>query len=98
VRGLGAALGLALIGAASLRPEWLRGPYDIWAALARVLSRVTAPLLLGVLYVLIVLPLGLLHRVRGGWRSAPWPPAEGASTWRARAEDPDRRSRYDQQF
>jgi hypothetical protein len=56
---IGGALGLwALIGPASLRPV-----YYYWMRLALGLSRLTTPLILGVVFVLVILPVALVMKL-----------------------------------
>lgn len=58
---LGAALGLAGL----LAPGSLTGVHRAWMGLARVISRVTTPLFLGLTYFLVITPIGLLRRTLG---------------------------------
>ena len=68
----GHAWGYALGGCAALlailalaAPAVLRAPADAWAVLGRLLGRVTTPILLTVVFVLVVVPLGVLMRLFG---------------------------------
>lgn len=58
-----ALAGLALV--ARLRPAWLRGPYRAGMRVSHALGRVVAPVVLGLIFLLVVTPLGLLLRVLG---------------------------------
>jgi hypothetical protein len=57
VLGLLAGLGL-------LAPELLRPIYRVWMRFGLLLSRVTTPLILGVVFFLVISPIGLLQRLR----------------------------------
>ena len=59
-----AASGLFAVVAAVL-PAWLRGMNRAWMRLARLLSRVTNPIVLGVLFFLVFTPIGLCRRLFG---------------------------------
>ena len=61
-----AALSAAMLLAAVARPALLAGPNRLWMKLAEVLHRVVSPVVLGVLYVLLIVPTGLLRRWFGG--------------------------------
>lgn len=56
----GTLAGWALIAPASLRPV-----YHYWMRLALGLSRITTPVILGVVFFLVILPVGLLMRLMG---------------------------------
>ena len=62
--GLGAGAAL-LVVLALAAPAILRAPADAWAVLGRLLGRVTTPILLTVVFVLVVVPLGVLMRLFG---------------------------------
>jgi hypothetical protein len=77
------ALGLALGLAGFVIPSHL-GPVErAWMALAHAISRVTTPIVMGVMYLLVLTPAGALRRTLGGnplvhaeqdhgyWRSRP---------------------------
>ncbi len=66
-----------------------------WMALAHAISRVTTPIVLGVIYFLLLTPIGLLMRATG---SDPLRlPPEGPSRWWVRREE-EQRSRLERQF
>jgi len=88
--GTGGAL--VLLGAVA--PALLRPVYRAWMGLALLLSKVTTPVLLGVIYFLVITPIALLMRALGKGPLAP-PPAESA--WAERPED-SRRSDLLRQF
>lgn len=55
---------LLLLGAALL-PVHLRPVQRAWMAMAEALSRVTNPVVLGLVYLLVITPIGLLMRLLG---------------------------------
>jgi hypothetical protein len=55
--------GLTLSGA--LAPTLLGPVYRAWMGLAHLLSRVTTPLFMGVVYFLVITPMGALMRIFG---------------------------------
>jgi hypothetical protein len=59
------ACGVVLALVALVRPALVRPIAEAWAALGHVLGRVTTPILLVVVFVVVVLPLGLLLRLLG---------------------------------
>lgn len=65
------ALGLATLGAALslaglLIPTYL-GPVErAWMAMAHAISKVTTPIVLGSMYLLVLTPVGILRRAIGG--------------------------------
>ena len=62
---LGSVAGL-LIAAGLIIPRHL-GPVErAWMALAHAISRVTTPIVMGVIYLLVLTPVGLLRRTFGG--------------------------------
>ena len=56
-------LGL-LGGVGLLAPEALRPVYKAWMRLGLLLSRVTTPLILGIVFLLVISPIGWLRRLR----------------------------------
>lgn len=65
VRGVGLVLSAGLAAVAALRPGLLHPLNRLWTALARVLSRVTTPVVCGLLFYLVVTPVALLMRLSG---------------------------------
>ena len=60
------ALGVALIAAGLAMPHAL-GPVErTWLAAAKVISRITTPIFMGVLYFLVVSPIAVIRRAFGG--------------------------------
>lgn len=60
-----ASLGAALIVAALLVPKRLRGVDDAWMKLALLISRVTTPVFMGIIYFVVLTPTGILRRTLG---------------------------------
>ena len=68
-REIGAAIlggigGLLMLAGLAL-PDRLGGVYAAWMGLARLLSKVTTPVFMGVVYFLVITPIGLLRRALG---------------------------------
>jgi DMSO reductase anchor subunit len=90
-----ATIGALLIVAGLAAPTHL-GPVErAWYALAAAISKVTTPIVMGVLYFVVITPAGLLMRALG---RNPLPrPAPGASAWVSRPENA-RRGDLERQF
>lgn len=58
-------IGTVLVIAGVLVPWALSPVYRAWMGLALVLSRVTTPIFLGIVYFLVITPIGLLMRLTG---------------------------------
>jgi hypothetical protein len=89
-----ATLGGALILGGALAPRALAQVYVGWMKLAVLLSKVTTPILMGIIYFLLVAPLGLLMRAFG---KHPLGAGTTGTMWVTRAVD-DRRSDLERQF
>ena len=75
------ALGGLLVVAALVAPTAL-GPVErAWMGLAHAISRVTTPIFMGIVYFLVILPIGLVRRLNGS--SPILPRARAASRWEA---------------
>jgi hypothetical protein len=59
------ALGGALLAAGVLVPGHLTGVYRSWMALATAISKVTSPIVIGAVYLLVMSPIGGLMRLFG---------------------------------
>ena len=73
---------------AFVKPSWLQPLYRAWMAATQVLGWVTTRLALGLVYYLMVLPIGVLRRIGGKdplVRS--WDPS--ISSYRKEAETPE---------
>lgn len=74
----------ALLLPARLEPVW-RG----WMALARAISKVTTPVVMGLIYYLLITPVGLLRRMAG--KNPLEPDDEDGSYWVRRTDGGARR-------
>jgi hypothetical protein len=89
------ALAIALITAGLAVPTRLGPIYRGWMALANVISKVTNPLLMGVIFFLVLTPAGLLARLLGHRLLSR--PRGAATYWQSRPADA-RRGDMDHQF
>lgn len=89
-----AALGVSLVLGGFALPDRLGPVYRAWMAGARAISRVTTPVVLGVVYFLVLTPTGVLRRILGG--DPLRHPESGNSYW-ARRQD-EGRSDLERQF
>ena len=91
-----AAAGSLLIGGGLVRPTYLGPVSRAWMGLAHVMSKITTPLFLGIVFYFVLTPVGLLMRLVG---SRPLPrPKRGSSGWIPRAPDARRRLDMERQF
>lgn len=89
-------VGVGLILAALLIPTHLGPVYRAWMGMALLLSKVTTPILMGVIYFLVITPIALLMRLMGR-NPMVRKPVDG-SFWILRAEGSGRRSDLERQF
>lgn len=93
----GAATGVAaalLLAGGTLVPGRMGPVYRAWMRFALALSKVTTPIFMGIIYFLVITPIGLIARAVG---HRPLRPPASASLWRHRSED-DRTSDLQRQF
>ena len=91
-----AAIGAIMLVAGLVAPTSL-GPIErAWMGLALVISRVTTPVIMGIVYFLVVTPIGLIMRAVG--KNPLRPPAAHASVWARRSEDRSGRGGMEHQF
>jgi hypothetical protein len=91
-----AALGSCLVLAGLVIPTRL-GPVErAWMALAHKLSRVTTPIALGAIFLLVLLPVGVLRRMLGGNPLVHRAP--DGSYWKERSEGERRSKSMKRQF
>jgi ABC-type uncharacterized transport system permease subunit len=91
-----AAIGTLMLLGGLVVPTWL-GPIErAWMGLAHAISRVTTPLIMGIVYFLVVTPIGLIMRAVG--RNPLRPPASRDSVWATRSEDRSGRGGMEHQF
>jgi hypothetical protein len=90
------SLGAVLILAGLLIPTML-GPVErAWMGLAHLISKVTTPIVMGLMYLLVITPVGFLRRRLGG-NPLVHAPAE-RSYWRARPANARRTASLSRQF
>jgi hypothetical protein len=93
--GIG-ALGAALIVLGLIRPLGLTPVYRAWMGLARVISKVTTPILLAAVYFLVITPIGILRRLTG--HNPMRARATGGSFWVTRENRGRQRTGMERQF
>jgi hypothetical protein len=79
--GIGATLAVGGL----LIPTRLGSVERAWMRLAHLISRVTTPVVMGVMYLLVLTPIGLVRRAAGGDPLAH--SAHDGSYWKARAQE-----------
>lgn len=80
------SLGGLLIAGGLVAPGVL-GPVErAWMGLARAISKVTTPIFLGIVYFVVLMPVGLLRRTLGGHPLRH--PSRGDGFWHDRGEAP----------
>ena len=90
--GLGSVLALAGL----VIPTYL-GPVErAWMKLAHYISKVTTPIVMGVMYLLVLTPVGLLRRTFGG--NPLVHASDGRGYWKARPEGKRRSLSLKRQF
>ena len=76
------ALG-AVLSVSGLAVPTMLGPVErAWMKLAHLISKVTTPIVMGVMYLLVLTPVGLLRRTLGGNPMVHTP--DGGSYWKSR--------------
>lgn len=90
------ALGFVLVAAGLAIPTRLGGVERAWMGLALALSKVTTPILMGVIYFLVIAPVGIARRVFGGNPMVHRPSAQGY--WKPRPEGERRTASLRRQF
>ncbi len=90
------SLGGALVGLGLLIPGRLGPLFRAWMGLAHLLSKVTTPIFMGLLYFLVLTPVGLLRRTFG--RSPLHARADGGSYWVKHEIRPDPQGAMKRQF
>ena len=91
-----AGLGGVLVAAGLAVPARLGPVQRAWMTLAAAISRVTTPLLMGLIYFVIMTPTGWIRRVAAGSRLTPRRDAK--SFWVDRPADARRRTDMERQF
>ena len=89
-------LGGLLVGAALVVPTML-GPVErAWMALAHMISRVTTPIFMAVVYFIVITPVGYVRRLAGGGIADKHD--HNASRWHPHADAADPVERMQRQF
>ena len=89
------AIGVLFIVAGLVVPTRL-GPVErAWMGLAHRISKVTTPIFMGVVYFVVITPIGFLRRLKGSPLAAP---AGSASHWHPHASDDISPERMEHQF
>ena len=83
-------VGALLVVAAFLVPSQLGPVQRAWMGLAHMISKITTPIFMGVVYFVVLTPIGLLKRTLGSNPMAPR--SDGSSYWVARHDDVTQRS------
>ena len=89
-------VGLILLIASLLIPTRLGPVYRGWMGLAAVMSKITTPVVMGIVYFAVLTPTGLLRRLAG--KNSLVRPRSSNSFWIARATDAHRRTGMERQF
>jgi len=84
-------IGLPLVLAGLLLPGRLGPVYRVWMGFAKILSKVTTPIFMGLVYYLVLTPMGLARRLFAGNPLVQKP--QGSGYWVAR--EPTQRQRRD---
>src|SRR5258707_15499668 len=89
-------VGGTLVIAALLVPTWL-GPIErAWMGLAHLISKVTTPIFMGIVYFIVIAPIGLVRRLAG---ASPITRRELLETrWQPHARATDQRASMEHQF
>ena len=92
------AIALALVLAALAAPRALEPVERAWMKLAHLISRVTTPIFMGIVYFAVLTPVGIIRRTFG--RNPLVHTAERDSYWiaRAPADEEKKRRRMERQF
>ena len=93
--GIAGGIGGALVLLGAVVPRSLGPAYRAWMGLALLLSKVTTPIFMGLVYFLVITPIALLMRAFG--RNPLAPHAKTESAWALRPEG-SRRGDLQRQF
>lgn len=96
IRNVLGAVGILLLLAGIMIPTRLGTVNRAWMGLAHLLSKVTTPIFMGVVYFLVILPIGVILRMVGK-RPLTHPIHEGGY-WHTRPTSVDRHSDMTRQF
>lgn len=92
------SIATSMVIAAIVAPSALEPVERAWMALAHAISKITTPIFIGIVYFLLLTPVGLIRRAMG--RNALVRPLSGDGYWvrRSRIEPEARRRRMERQF
>ena len=90
------SIGGLLTAGGLLIPGQLSGVHRAWMGLSHLLSKVTTPLFMGLVYFLVITPMGLLMRMFSRNPMVHRPDAAGY--WVVRKPDPDQANSLTRQF
>lgn len=90
------SVGGVLILLGTILPGLLGPVYRVWMGLALAISKVTTPIIMGVVYYGVVTPTGLIRRVVGG--NPLKPRGKNSDLWIARADRAERPEDLERQF
>jgi hypothetical protein len=88
-------IGATLVAAGLLVPTRLGPVQSGWMSLAAAISKVTTPIVMGVIYFVVITPVGLLRRAFGG---NPPKAGDGSTFWVSRPSGPENRGDMTRQF
>jgi hypothetical protein len=91
-----ATIGLVLLATSLVAPTRLLPIERGWMAFARAISKVTTPIIMGLVYFLVVFPIGMLMRLVG--RKPLKPALSRGSFWVSRVEEEGKRGGMRHQF
>jgi hypothetical protein len=89
-------LGGLLVAAGLLIPAQLGPVYKAWMGLALLLSKVTTPIFMGIVYYVVLTPIGLVMRLLG--RDPLKHPGADGGVWVARPTGPGAHGSMERQF
>jgi asparagine N-glycosylation enzyme membrane subunit Stt3 len=94
---LGGLASIALVSALVI-PSKLQRVEAAWMKLAHAISRITTPIFMGIVYFVILTPIGLLRRLAGGNPLVHRSVNDSYWVMRAEADPAARRARMERQF
>lgn len=94
--GVFVGIGVSLVAAALLLPARLGPIYRFWMGLAAAISKVTTPVAMGIVYFVVVTPIGLLRRLAG--KDSLVRPRTASTFWVSRSPGGERRTGMERQF
>ncbi len=90
------AVSAALVLAAFVAPTRLGPIQRGWMGLAHLISKVTTPVFMGIVYFVVLMPIGIVRRLTGG--SPIWKKERASSRWEPHVRAADARERMEHQF